>query len=160
METRGSRQTVVELSVEDILNSDVVDDTTEYIEDENDENENPDINDDGDDIKCKGGDFGFITIVEKYGQALLMKSQTPAMRTKKTIALTEVSQQMALQFGLPMTEAQVKKKLNNMKTRAKSKSDAKKTGNKPIHLSNSEKKLLDLLHAEDNPSISSLNCKY
>lgn len=110
--------------------------------------------------KCKVDDLKFVNLVEKCGKVLLAKSQTPAMRAKKSNALAEMSKQMILQFGSPMSEAQVKKKLNNMKTRAKTRADLKKTGNKPIILSKAEKKLLELLDSSENPSISNLKCMW
>lgn len=128
-------------------------------EDEEMQNESCNDSDDGDRNKMKMNDLTFVLLVEKYGKPLLSKSQTPSMRTKKASALNELSQQMLMQFGFSMAEAQIKKKINNMKSRAKVKSDTKKTGNKPIVLSKAEAKLLDLLHATENPSITSLSCE-
>lgn len=60
--------------------------------------------------------------------------------------------------GFEYTEIQVKKKLENMKTRLKKKIDKNKTGNVPIVLSKSERMLMDILDGNDNPSINRLSC--
>nr|CAH7753882.1 unnamed protein product [Callosobruchus chinensis] len=52
-----------------------------------------------------------------------------------------------------MTEAQIMKKVNNMKTRLKKKIDLEKTGNVPIILSEWQKLLNEILEGDSNPSI-------
>lgn len=48
----------------------------------------------------------------------------------------------------------VMKKINNLKVRVKNKSDVKKTGNKKVVLSSTEKHFLLLLDADVNPVIT------
>nr|CAH7737868.1 unnamed protein product [Callosobruchus chinensis] len=56
-------------------------------------------------------------------------------------------------YGVAMTEGQIMKKVNNMKTRLKKKIDLKQTGNVPIILSEWQKLLNEILEGDSNPSI-------
>lgn len=104
-------------------------------------------------------DLHFVQIIKSVGKCLLEKSQTPAMKNKKKAALTLVVSECLSKHGIQLTEQQAKRKLENLKMRAKAKTDAKKTGNKPIILNSADKLLLTLLNAEENPSITQLPCK-
>nr|CAH7714428.1 unnamed protein product [Callosobruchus chinensis] len=53
-----------------------------------------------------------------------------------------------------MTEGQIMKKANNMKTRLKKKIDLKQTGNVPIILSEWQKLLNEILEGDSNPSLN------
>lgn len=101
-------------------------------------------------------DTGFVESLENCGRVLLHKAQTPAMRKKKQAAIEAMMADLRARFGVDYTQQQVKKKVDNLKTRLKSKVDAKKTGNLRITLSKADKMLMDLLDAADNPSISQL----
>jgi hypothetical protein len=62
--------------------------------------------------------------------------------------------------GEKISVSQLLKKVNNMKTILKKKSDINRTGNKKIILRGWEQKLLELLEGENsNPSIHSLSGK-
>lgn len=121
----------------------------EYLDDE-DEVENFGAEDDS--------DLTFVKVLKKYGRALLLKSQTPDAKKKKTEALAAMEERLnAIGFEYPATK--IKKKLENMKSRVKKKIDSKKTGNERIVLKPAEQLLLNALDAEDNPGISRLKCK-
>lgn len=104
-------------------------------------------------------DLNFVKIIKSVGKCLLEKSQTPAMKNKKKNALKLVVSECLSKNGVQLTEQQAKRKLENLKMRVKAKTDAKKTGNKPIILNSADKLLLHLLNAEENPSITQLSCK-
>lgn len=105
-------------------------------------------------------DLNFVKIIESFGKCLLQKSQTPAMKKKKKQALTKVISECSSKFGVVLTEQQAKRKLDNLKSRVKLKIDRKKTGNLPISLNEADQLLLNLLDAQENPSIVQVPCKY
>lgn len=100
-----------------------------------------------------------MKIIREHGEVLLAKSQKPEMKVKKSQSLEKIKQVVALQCGICLSEMQITKKLNNLKTRLKEKIDRNKTGNKPIILNEADQILSELLFAQDNPSISRLKCK-
>lgn len=105
-------------------------------------------------------DLNFVKIIESVGKCLLQKSQTPAMKKKKQQALTKVISECSSKFDVTLTDKQAKRKLDNLKARVKQKIDRKKTGNLPIILNEADQLLLNLLDAEENPSIVQVPCKY
>lgn len=104
-------------------------------------------------------DVLFSTALENCGIALLKKSQTLAMKAKKKKATREMIDFILLRKGIQVTEQQISKKINNMKTRIKNKTDMKATGNKKIDLNEGEKIFYRLLGAEENPTVVKLPCK-
>lgn len=86
--------------------------------------------------------------------AILEKSQVPAMKKKKTAALTEIVKEYVTLFGKELDIKAFVKKVNNMKTRLKNKTDKNKTGNKPIRLLSWEKVMLKAMDADINPVLS------
>lgn len=129
----------------------------DYNENENDENDANKANKKGQTMPIN--DLNFVQIIKSVGKCLLEKSQTPAMKNKKKGALKVVVSECLSKHGVQLTEQQAKRKLENLKMRAKTKTDTKKTGNKPIILNSADKLLLTLLNAEENPSITQLPCK-
>lgn len=105
-------------------------------------------------------DLNFVKIIKSVGQCLLQKSQTPPMKKKKKQALQNVVSECLSKFGTALTEQQAKRKLDNLKSRVKTKIDRKKTGNLPIKLNDADELLLALLDAEENPSITQVSCKH
>lgn len=103
-------------------------------------------------------DIVFVSLLKKHGASLLEKSQAPNAKMKKKRAMQVLIPVLA-EKGIVFTENQIKKKIENMKSRLKKKIDAKKTGNEKINLKRSEKLLMDILDGNDNPSISRLTCK-
>ena len=73
------------------------------------------------------------TVLGKYPE-ILQKSQIPAAKRKKDVAIQEVIKLFEVNFGTPINSNQLLKKINNMKTRLKKKTDKNRTGNKPIVL--------------------------
>lgn len=102
-------------------------------------------------------DVLFVKTVLKYGKPLLQKSQTPAYKEKKMKALKNMIEHLA-DSGYRYTEVQVRKKIENMKSRLKKKIDAKRTGNTPIELKVAEKLLMEAMDGVDNPAIGRLKC--
>ncbi|XP_055636965.1 uncharacterized protein LOC129775844 [Toxorhynchites rutilus septentrionalis] len=98
----------------------------------------------------------FVDVLEEVGKILLSKSQTPPVREKKKIALAAMRQQLFIRCGLEFSGDQILKKINNMKTAVKEKTDNKKTGNVKIVLNQPQEKFYGLLGGVDNPSIISV----
>lgn len=108
----------------------------------------------------KFSDLNFLKIVNaSAGRVLFEKSQTPKMKQSKKDALKMICEECLSKHGVSLNEQQARKKLENMRTRFKTKIDRKKTGNVPIHLNECDKLLSEMLDADENPSISKLNCK-
>lgn len=105
-------------------------------------------------------DLNFLKIVDSVGRCFFHKSQTPAMKKKKKDALLLVSAQWwCLRNQTILSDQQVKRKLDNLKTRVKIKVDRKKTGNRAINMTDADALLMQMLDGEINPSISPLPCK-
>lgn len=104
-------------------------------------------------------DVTFVKMINKYGKPLLQKSQTPSAKAKKKQCMDQIVKHLSV-AGLQYTENQIKKKMENMKTRLKKKIDSRKTGNVPIQLKPAEKMLMDALDGTENPAISRVKCKY
>lgn len=85
---------------------------------------------------------------------LLNKSQLPQLKAQKANACDKFLNEYQKQSGVLLSKDQLFKKLNNMKTAIKSKADAKKTGNKPVILTDWEEEFLELVDAERNPTFS------
>lgn len=97
----------------------------------------------------------FVSVLKKHA-ILLNKSQLPNVKIKKAAASDAFIREYNKQTGILYTNSQLLKKINNMKTEVKKKSDVKRTGNKAIHLKEWEKAMLNLIEADVNPSISSV----
>ena len=91
--------------------------------------------------KCE--DEIFINILCEL-PILLQKSQVPSVKIKKNKAFLRMQDQMFQATGTKIDVKTLAKKIANMKTRLKKKSDIHRTGNKPIKLSISEVKLAKL----------------
>ncbi|XP_064635793.1 uncharacterized protein LOC135492974 [Lineus longissimus] len=85
---------------------------------------------------------------------LLSKSQVPSVKEKKAKEMPTFVEEYAKATGVLLLEKQAWKKINNMKNDVKGKSDARRTGNKPIILKDYEKAFLDVLQVETNPTFS------
>ncbi|XP_025829559.1 uncharacterized protein LOC112904234 [Agrilus planipennis] len=96
----------------------------------------------------------FIAERVKAFPEILEKSQVPAIKRKKTAALTQIVKEYVTLFGKGMEIKAFMKKVNNMKTRLKNKTDRNKTGNKPIRLLSWERIMLKAMHADINPVLS------
>ncbi|KAK9730972.1 Myb/SANT-like DNA-binding domain [Popillia japonica] len=90
-----------------------------------------------------------MEILESYN-IIFNKSQVPKIKEKKAQAYKEIHQKYILQIGRDLTEKQLKKKIQNMKTELKKKTDKTATGNKKIVLNAYEKQLLALMEGQEN----------
>ncbi|XP_063931272.1 uncharacterized protein LOC135143346 [Zophobas morio] len=96
----------------------------------------------------------FVSLLKKW-PILLSKSQTPAKRVQKKEALKEFSNAYLNNCGEQLTNEKILKKINNMKTELKKKSDMNRTGNEKNVLKSWEETLLKLINGtnEKNPTI-------
>ena len=68
----------------------------------------------------------FVLIIKDY-PIILSKSCTPFSRKQRTEAIVEVKAKVENEMGIIMTETQIFKKIQNMKSRVKKKSDINTT---------------------------------
>lgn len=87
---------------------------------------------------------------------ILEKSQVPKVKIIKDEAIKTVTKKYEALYGKPLDGKGLLKKLNNMKTRLKKKTDMKKTGNKKIKLLGWEEKLLRAVQGDSNPTIKKI----
>lgn len=105
-------------------------------------------------ISCES-QLGFVHMLRDF-PVLLSKSQTPAVRLSKSKALEAIKKQWELNFGSQITTSQMYKKINNMKSRLKKKTDINRTGNKKIVLQDWEKILLEIMEGDTNPVLTKI----
>lgn len=87
---------------------------------------------------------------------VLEKSQKPAAKNAKAECIQKITEKYEKMFGKKITSPDLLKKINNMKTRLKEKTDKKKTGNKKIVLKEWQKILLQAMAGDSNPTIAQL----
>lgn len=98
--------------------------------------------------------LSFVTVLQRF-PVLLNKSQTPVIKQQKGAALVSFCKEYRNTVGINICEDQVRKKINNMKTDIKKKTDFKRTGNKKIILKKWEEQFLELLNnGGNNPVVS------
>lgn len=116
--------------------------------------------DDDDEVDGDEGDEDvvFVKCLSTLGRPLLQKAQTPAWKAKKKDAVAKMIGHLAKR-RMEYSDVQLRKKVENMKSRLKKKVDTKKTGNIPIELKPWEQTLFDAMDGVDNPSIGRLACK-
>lgn len=95
----------------------------------------------------------FVRILQKF-PVLLNKSQLPSVKKEKSESLRQFCDIYRNTVGKNISEDQVKKKINNMKTEVKKKSDKNETGNKKLKLKVWEELFLTLITGNGNPVIS------
>lgn len=105
-------------------------------------------------------DLQFTVGIEKFGKILLSKSKTPTVKQKKHDAMEALIQYYYANHCAMFTEAQISKRVQNLKQKVKQKTDANKTGNKRINLSKCDEKWFDLMRAQENPTISQVTSKF
>lgn len=93
-------------------------------------------------------DLFFAEVIQKFGHVLFQKKQTPEMKQLKKNAVSEVMDYILVQKNITLSEDQIYKKMNNMKTRVKAKRHAK--------LNEGEKIFWNLMTIE-NSSILNVN---
>ncbi|XP_031331493.1 uncharacterized protein LOC116162101 [Photinus pyralis] len=99
----------------------------------------------------------FIAEKVKMYPEILEKSQVPTMKLKKKRALEGIIQDYKAMFGKAITEKDFMKKVNNMKTRLKKKTDRNQTGNRPIRLLPWENIMLETMQGDKNPVVSRIS---
>lgn len=109
--------------------------------------------------KTANSQLFIVREIEKRPE-LLSKSQLPNEKAKKEKSLLEVVELYEVHLGLRISQQQLKKKINNMKSRLKKKTDKQKTGNKRITLHEWEKVLYKILEGDDNPTINKIPGRY
>ncbi|XP_023312669.1 uncharacterized protein LOC111692787 [Anoplophora glabripennis] len=100
----------------------------------------------------------FVSVIEKF-PILLEKSNIPDVKRKKANAIYEIKGKLAVEFGIELNDTQIWKKLNNLKTRIKRKTDKKQTGNRKIELKDWEIRFFKYIEGEINPSICKVKGK-
>lgn len=95
-------------------------------------------------------EMAFIAKEVKDLPIILAESQIPKMKKKKDEAICRVVEKYQGVFGKEMDAKVFLKKVNNMKTRLKKKTDSNQTGNKRIKLANWEKNMLSAVQGETN----------
>lgn len=104
-------------------------------------------------------DLEFIEAVKKIGVVLLQKSQTPTIKQQKKSAVEQLVSNFKQKHKVVYTDGQIYKRLQNIKQRVKTKTDAKRSGNERIILSKAEQILFDLMTQQDNPTIPKVKGK-
>ncbi|CAH1990025.1 unnamed protein product [Acanthoscelides obtectus] len=99
----------------------------------------------------------FDNIIKHY-PVLLEKSNIPEIKNKRRKAVEEIKEKVEAELGVRYNEGQSWKKIQNIKTRLKAKTDRNQTGNKLIKLKGWEHELFNFLQGESNPSIARLQC--
>lgn len=98
-----------------------------------------------------GDQLNFVTLLQKY-KVILQKSQIPSVRKAKEESLRKLQQEWELETGKLIHEKQLIKKIHNMKSKIKLKTDKSRTGNKRIKLNKWEQALFKLMEGDTNPT--------
>lgn len=101
----------------------------------------------------------FVRILHVHGKALLKKNNTPDMKKKKEHAL-DAMQEALSKTGAKYNKSQIMRKVNNLRSRIKQKTDLKQSGNKRIVLSAAERSFYNMLSGDDNPTLRRVSCKF
>lgn len=101
----------------------------------------------------------FVTILEDF-KIVLDKSLTPSNKSAKEAALKELLYYYNKNTRHNLDLKQIKKKINNMKSKVKRLTDLKKTGNKKIKLNEWQQKFYNLWNGDENPVIQKVPGKY
>ena len=92
----------------------------------------------------------FIAQEVKSFPIILQKSQLPKLKKMKDEAIENVLAKYKLVFGKEIDSRSFMKKVNNMKTRMKKKTDFKKTGNTKINLVEWERVMFSAINGTSN----------
>lgn len=101
----------------------------------------------------------FVDVLEKLGQPLFSKGQTPDIAASRGAALQKICAEILKEKKVSYTPKQISTKFYNLKSRTKKKADANRTGNQPIRLCTAEQRFWNLICGEENPALSKLKCK-
>lgn len=104
----------------------------------------------------KQSELSFLALKLQDFPEALEKSQQPEMKKKKDAALLSLVKVYEVNFGKVITIKALLKKINNMKTRLKKKTDRNETGNKEIKLSKWEQTLYKVMDGKSNPTLQQI----
>lgn len=105
------------------------------------------------DVTTVSNELQFIADEIAKAPVILEKSQIPKIKRAKDQAIGLLIKKYEATFGKPLDTKCFLKKMNNMKSRLKNKTDLKRTGNKKIKLLDWERKLLKAMEGESNPTV-------
>lgn len=100
----------------------------------------------------------FVELLQNY-KVVLEKSQVPTIKKAKENALIKLQTEWQAVSGKVISVKQLSKKINNMKTKIKQKTDLNKTGNKPIKLKPWEQAFYKLMDGDTNPTLRKIPSK-
>lgn len=100
----------------------------------------------------------FVDLIEKHGKTLITKARLPNAVAERNDALATIAAEILKEKGTSFTPKQILTKFYNLKTRIKKKADVKRTGNRPIIMSQPEQRLWTLLCADENPALTKSKC--
>ncbi|XP_054290756.1 uncharacterized protein LOC129005772 [Macrosteles quadrilineatus] len=89
----------------------------------------------------------FVSILKEY-PIMLNVSMLPEIRKKRTAALTEITKRVELEMNVPITECQIAKKIQNLKSRIKKRNELMKAGKKTFYLKDWQKDFSDFMEEE------------
>lgn len=112
--------------------------------------------DDAETDKEDAADMLAFVLELKEFPVLLDKSQVPAKKQAKNKAVDAFINLWQRRYAYTFSKKSLMKKINNMKTRLKEKTDINRTGNKKIKLVKWEEEFARLLKAEENPVFSKI----
>lgn len=103
----------------------------------------------------------FVNLLQEH-TIMFDKQKTPGVRKKKEEALESLTIAYNVTTKQNLSEKQILKKFNNIKTRIKSITDNKRTGNRKIHLRKWESRFYDLWNGNglDNPVLNRIPGEY
>lgn len=100
----------------------------------------------------------FVELLQNY-KVVLEKSQVPTIKKAKENALIKLQTEWQAVSGKVISVKQLSKKINNMKTKIKQKTDLNKTGNKAIKLKPWEQAFYKLMDGDTNPTLRKIPSK-
>lgn len=118
-----------------------------HFSDSEDENEN---------VNNPNNELQFIAQELASAPVILEKSQVPQLKRRKDESIATLTKKYQRIFGKPIDTRTLLKKVNNMKTRLKRKTDMKRTGNKAIKLCDWEKIMFKAMEGNTNPTIGTI----
>ncbi|XP_054276566.1 uncharacterized protein LOC128995573 [Macrosteles quadrilineatus] len=89
----------------------------------------------------------FVSILKEY-PIMLNVSMLPEIRKKRTATLTEITKRVELEMNVPITECQIAKKIQNLKSRIKKRNELMKAGKKTFYLKDWQKDFSDFMEEE------------
>lgn len=101
----------------------------------------------------------FVHFLKQY-PILVNKFQLPKVKDEKSKCLSQAISTFENTFGKTISVQQMKKKIHNMKSEIKRKTDKHATGNKKIKLKVWEKEMMEVMSADINPVFTQVPGEY